>query len=294
VRALIREGGTVRLVEVPRPQRREDQALIRVIVVGICRTDLHVAAGKVPCADPITLGHELFGRVIDAGAAGPLPGTPVTVNPAIGEGFLGVTHHGAFADEIVVPISNLHVLPELDPRAGAYVEPVAAALAVPEAIFDHAARAAVAGPAWRVGVAGDNRFAALVARVLEHEGFTVQPIDGASSANQIDVGVETTGTAEELAMLVDAVVPGGLVILKSRNPAPVALPIGVIVAKRIAMLGVRYGSFERAIELVGELDLRALFGDTLPIERWEEAFARARAGEASKLFLRLGDDPCVA
>ena len=62
------------------------------------------------------------------------------------------------------------------------------------------------------------------------------------------------------------------------------------------MRGARYGSFARAVELVSseQLELDALFGDSFSLEAWETAFARARTGEATKLFLRMDDDPCAA
>ncbi len=284
MRALIVEAGQVRLVEVPTPTlRRDDEVLVRVLVAGICRTDLHVAAGTIATAGPITLGHELCGRVVASSTIA--VGTLVTVNPVIDGGFLGITHHGAFADFLIVPAQNVLVLPEIDPRAGAYVEPIAAALAVPEALAGR--------KVGRVGVFGANRFADLIGEVLRLAGFAVEQITDAS--RDIDVGVETSGTTAELALLCEVLRPGGLLILRSRNPGAVPVPINLVVEKQLELRGVRYGSFERAVELVatGALELTPLFGDRVPLPDWADAFARARSGEARKLFLDLGD-PCVA
>jgi len=273
VRALVREAGVVRLIDAPAPTvQRPDDVIVRVLVAGICRTDLQVADGRLACADPITLGHELCGRVIAAGGAAGVPlGALVTVDPRI-DGFLGTTRHGAFAEQLVVPAANVLVLPELDPRAGAYVEPIAAALAVP----------AVLAPGARVGVAGDNRFAALVRRVLRAEGFAVAD-DGAP----LDAGVETSATDDELAALCAALRPGGVLVLKSRTPVPVRLPIAAVVDKQLTIRGVTYGSFARAVELAGALELAPLFGEVFPLAGWQRAFARARADEGAKIFLRM-------
>ncbi len=274
MKALIKEAGRVQLVEVSRPLlRRPDDVLVEVRIAGICRTDLFVADGAIASADPITLGHELCGRVI----AGALPiGTRVTADPRIEGGFLGVTRHGAFADAVVVPAANLHVLPDsLDPRLGAYVEPVAAALAVPAlGTFTREAR---------IAVFGDNRFAHLIERVLRIEGFAATRITGPIEAGSIDVGVETSATAEELAILAAAVGPGGQLIVKSRMPEPLVLPT-------LAVHRAAYGSFSRAIELLasGALDVADLLGEVFPLARHADAFARARAGETHKLFLRPG------
>jgi threonine dehydrogenase-like Zn-dependent dehydrogenase len=286
VKALIREAGHVRLVEVPAPAIvRDDDVIVRVIVAGICRTDLHVACGAVPSVDPITLGHEFCGRVVACGSAANVAlGALVSADPRIDGGFLGVTHHGAFADCVRVPAANVHAVGELDPRVGAYVEPVAAALAV----VPHVA------PGLRVAVFGSNRFSELVRRVLRAEGRGVAAvIDGPIARASIDVGIETSGTARELTILVDALRPEGVLILKSRNPGAVPLPVGEIVAKQLAVRGAHYGAFAPAIELLSKaLDVSDLIGDAWPLAQHVEAFARARHDEAQKLFLRP-DTPCA-
>lgn len=83
MRALIREGGTLAVAEIPVPEiRRPGDVVIRVLVAGICRTDLHVAQGRIPSANPITLGHELCGVIADASSARVAVGDLVTVDPA--------------------------------------------------------------------------------------------------------------------------------------------------------------------------------------------------------------------
>src|SRR5262245_37220634 len=114
MRALIKEGGSVRLAQVPEPTlASDDDVLVRVAFAGVCRTDLLVASGRLPSRDPIVLGHELSGVIAAAGnAAGGLrEGDRVTVAPLCPcrrcarccEGkscgapeMLGVTRHGAF------------------------------------------------------------------------------------------------------------------------------------------------------------------------------------------------------
>ena len=45
------------------------QVLLRVLSCGVCRTDLHLIDGELAHARyPVTPGHEIVGRVIDAGA----------------------------------------------------------------------------------------------------------------------------------------------------------------------------------------------------------------------------------
>lgn len=68
MRALLKEGGSVRLARVPEPViAAGDDVLVRVAFAGVCRTDLLVAEGRLPSRDPIVLGHELSGVVAAAG-----------------------------------------------------------------------------------------------------------------------------------------------------------------------------------------------------------------------------------
>ena len=56
------------LVEVPIPEPRHGEVLIRVEVCGVCRTDLHVTEGDLPPhKSPITPGHEVVGTIVKRG-----------------------------------------------------------------------------------------------------------------------------------------------------------------------------------------------------------------------------------
>jgi propanol-preferring alcohol dehydrogenase len=57
------------LSDVPMPNLREDELLVRVSACGICRTDLHVVEGELPMRrSPMIPGHQIVGRVIEKGA----------------------------------------------------------------------------------------------------------------------------------------------------------------------------------------------------------------------------------
>jgi propanol-preferring alcohol dehydrogenase len=58
------ESNPLRLTDVPRPEPGRDQALIRVSVCGVCRTDLHVIEGELPPRkSPVIPGHQVVGTV---------------------------------------------------------------------------------------------------------------------------------------------------------------------------------------------------------------------------------------
>lgn len=48
---------------------RDDEALVRIVAVGICHTDIAAREGQMPIALPAVLGHEGAGVVVSVGAA---------------------------------------------------------------------------------------------------------------------------------------------------------------------------------------------------------------------------------
>ena len=63
-------GGPLELRDVPRPAPAADQVLVRVAGCGVCHTDIGFWKDGVPTkkALPLTLGHEVSGTVVEAGA----------------------------------------------------------------------------------------------------------------------------------------------------------------------------------------------------------------------------------
>jgi threonine dehydrogenase-like Zn-dependent dehydrogenase len=67
VLAAVRTGpGTTELREFPMPDVPDDAALLKVEVAGICGTDVKMYA-KPPFADPVIMGHENVGIIVQAG-----------------------------------------------------------------------------------------------------------------------------------------------------------------------------------------------------------------------------------
>ena len=67
---LLRWGSTVERVEVPVPVPRGGEVLVEVQAVGLCHSDLFVAScpeGVLPYELPLTLGHEVAGRIAAIG-----------------------------------------------------------------------------------------------------------------------------------------------------------------------------------------------------------------------------------
>lgn len=129
--------GTLELVEVPTPKPGPGEVLLATAAVGACHSDLHILdapAGVFPT--PMTLGHEISGRVAElgSGVTGWSPGDPVAVYGIIGcgrcraclrgrenqcrtvpVGGIGLSRDGGLADHVLVPADRLLPLGDLDP-----------------------------------------------------------------------------------------------------------------------------------------------------------------------------------
>lgn len=164
-------------VDIPIPTANE--ALVKVRLAGICATDLELIRGYYPFTG--IPGHEFVGEISHA------PGHPERVGErVVGEinthcghchscrhsrfkhcsqrTVLGIKQrHGAFAEYLCLPLSNLITVPESigDPQA-VFTEPLAAALEIQEQVAVH--------PSSQVLVIGAGRLGQLIAQTLRLSG----------------------------------------------------------------------------------------------------------------------------
>jgi len=63
--AILRDfGNDLCLEEIPKPDLKGEELLVRVLGAGVCHTDLHIIDGKIPNFSlPRILGHEISGYV---------------------------------------------------------------------------------------------------------------------------------------------------------------------------------------------------------------------------------------
>lgn len=213
-------GEPLKIEEIPVPEIREDEVLVRIKAAGLCGSDVHIVhEGVTPTAfKPITLGHEPCGVVAAMGARveGWEPGDRVSVVPGIFCGscrncvtghpniclerkIFGIQAEGALAEYLAAPAKNLVRLPDGVPfTVGAIVTD---AVATPfHAMVE---RAAVrAGESVAIyGVGGLGLHAVQIARLL-----------GASPIIVVDPRREQLERAENL---------GADVLINPREAAPV-------------------------------------------------------------------------
>lgn len=306
MKALIRTSQKVSVTEQDKPvMAHADGVIIRVVMTGLCRTDVYVAEGIVPAGkDNLVLGHEFSGIVDTVGAnvTHVKAGDRVCVMPFFdidnenarckyaSSTMMGVAHDGSIAEFAYVPAYTVYKLPdEVSFMMGAYMEPICASMAVLKAHIT---------PAQKGLIYGDNRISQLTLRIMQAKGFdNVRCYDCLHDEqkledNSLDFIIETLVTSETFADMVRAVKPGGTIVLKSRQHKPVEMNVAELVKKDITLEAVNYADFQDCIELAasGQLQVSDLFGDVYPIEDYEKVFEMSKGREAKKLFLSAVND----
>lgn len=125
-------GKDIRIENVPKPEIRDDEVLVRVRAAGICGSELHAYEGiSERRKPPLVMGHEFAGEVADIGkqVEGFKKGDRVVIEPITrcgiceqclrGRGnvcrnvkLLGLHVNGAFAEYVPAPARNSYKIPD--------------------------------------------------------------------------------------------------------------------------------------------------------------------------------------
>lgn len=302
--------------DLPDPEPRIGEAVVRVLCAGVCGTDLELVRGYYPYTG--VPGHEFVG-VVERGPDH-LEGRRVVgeINAVCGScsacaagrrnhcerrTVLGIVgRDGAFAERLRLPAENLHVVPDGVPaEAAVFTEPLAAALRIGEQL--EIAQGA------RVLVLGDGRLGQLVARALAPRGCdlvvagrhaskrelleaagirTVRA--GAAGEGAFDVVVECTGNEEGFAEARRALRPQGTLVMKSTYAGRLEVDASSLVVDEITLVGSRCGPFAPALRLLDEgvVDPRPLVHARFPLREGVAAFDEARRPGVLKVLIEPG------
>ncbi|MEM3221700.1 MAG: NAD(P)-dependent alcohol dehydrogenase [Saccharolobus sp.] len=128
---LMEIGKPLKMQEVSVPKPKGPQVLLKVEAAGVCHSDVHMRQGRfgnlrivedLGVSLPVTLGHEIAGRIEEVGdeVIGYSKGDLVVANPWEGEGncyycrigeehlcdlprWLGINYDGAYAEYVLIP-----------------------------------------------------------------------------------------------------------------------------------------------------------------------------------------------
>ncbi|MFQ5604756.1 MAG: alcohol dehydrogenase catalytic domain-containing protein [bacterium] len=307
---------TLTLNDLAAPMPKADEALIRVSMAGICNTDLELIKGYMGFKG--VLGHEFVG-VVQACQHKAWLGKRVCGEINFGcrsceycrrgmsrhcprRTVLGILNqNGAFAEMVVVPVSNLHEVPAtVSDESAVFVEPLAAALEILEQCQIQ--------PGHRVGIVGDGKLALLLCQVVKLSGAEILLIGkhankmalaesfGVKTAplkqipvKQFDYVVEVSGSPTGFAAAMQALKPRGVLILKSTYNDKLQLDAAPIVIDEITIVGSRCGPFDAAIRLLQQnlVQVQPLVERIFPFHRAVEAIGYAKQNSTLKVLLRM-------
>jgi threonine dehydrogenase-like Zn-dependent dehydrogenase len=316
VLALRVEQNQLKLGGIEKPHNA-DEALVRVLLSGICNTDLEIARGYAGFNG--TIGHEFVG-VVEESVDKKLVGQRVVgeINAGCGScdlcragdprhcatrTVLGIVgRDGAHAEFLQLPDVNLIPVPTNIPDEHAvFTEPLAAACGILE-------RAEIANTD-RVAVIGDGKLGLLCAQVValtgaptllvgkhaeklhiaERRGIeTSTPEDAANRLREFDVVVEASGAAGGFKLALDLLRPKGKLVLKSTFHGSTTINAARIVVDEISIVGSRCGRFQPALELLEKnaIDVDSLISEEHSLSSGLHAMSRAETPGILKVLLR--------
>ncbi len=305
---------------IPKPRRPEGFAVIRLLMGGICNTDLELQRGYYGFAG--IPGHEFVGEVTEADDRA-LVGKRVVgeINLACtkcdwcarGLGrhcpkrkVLGIVKHpGAFREFLTLPERNLHIVPAGIPtRHAVFLEPLGAACEILDQVKIPKGA--------QVAVLGDGKLGLLIAQVLQasgagvHQfgrhteklriaakmGVTVEIVKKKLPAAAYDWVVDATGSSGGLGAAVSMARPRGTVIMKSTVHGEVRVDAAPIIVNEITLVGSRCGRFAPAIRLLksGRINVEDVISESHKLAAAPEAFVRAAARGVMKVLLTSSED----
>ncbi|OGO12209.1 MAG: alcohol dehydrogenase [Chloroflexi bacterium RBG_16_47_49] len=303
-------------VDVPVPVPERGEALIRVLLAGVCSTDLELVRGYYPFSG--VPGHEFVGEVVNSPDDPTWIGKRVVgeINIACGQCEMcqeGLNRHcehrktlgihawnGSFSEYLVLPLTNLRAVPEHIPNEIAvFTEPLAAAHEILEQTTMQ--------PADRVLIIGAGRLGQLVAAVIQFTGCQLDVVarhqklrmllekqnihvisESSLGSRKYDVVIEATGSVEGFVLACKSVRPRGRIVLKSTYQGNTEVNFSGIVVDEVTLIGSRCGSFEPALGLLaeGKVDPRPLIEATYPLDHGVSAFGYAARPAVLKVLIQ--------
>ena len=328
------------LEDVPAPQPGINDVLIRVLMTGICGTDLHIydwddwAKKTIPV--PLVIGHEFVGEIVEVGSnvSDFHPGEIVS-----GEGHVvcgrcrnclagrrhlcahtlgvGVNRAGAFAEYIVLPMTNIwRHSPKIDLEVAAIFDP-----------FGNAVHTALAFPVLGedVLVTGAGPIGIMAAAVLRHAGARYVVITDINPSRLklaekigvtlavntkqtglgevqkqlgmlegFDVGLEMSGNGSAFREMIANMSHGGKIAMLGIPAQDMSIDWRQVIFNMLTIRGI-YGRemyetwYQMTVMLESGFDIKPVITHRFKWNEFEKGFSAMRSGEAGKVILDWRD-----
>ena len=324
------------LEDVDEPEMGINDVKIRVLATGICGTDLHIynwdawSSKTIPIG--LTIGHEFVGEVVGMGSNV----VDVSVGQLVsGEGHVvcgrcrnclagrrhlcahtlgvGVNRSGAFAEFIVLPMTNIwQHAPGIPHEIAAIFDP-----------FGNAVHTALAFPVLGedVLVTGAGPIGIMAAAVAKHAGarfvvisdpnpyrralaervgikIAIDPRETSLAAIQtqlgmsegFDVGLEMSGNPSAFRDMIGAMSHGGKIAMLGIPSTEIAIDWNKVIFNQLTLRGI-YGRemyetwYKMTVMLESGLDISGVVTHRLNWRDYEEGFAAMASGNSGKVIL---------
>ncbi|MFW6119895.1 MAG: MDR/zinc-dependent alcohol dehydrogenase-like family protein [Petrotogales bacterium] len=317
--------GEMQLKEVEKPSLKDYKnntyTLIKVKKAAICDTDLEIIKGYMGFKG--IPGHEFVG-IVEKSNQEHLLGKRVVGEINIGCGkcdmckkglkkhcrnikVLGIDNwNGAFAEYLILPAENVHILPDnITDNEAVFVEPLAAAFQILKCSEFSSDKL--------IGVLGDGKLGLLISQILEskqishilfgkhpdriaplstkHINFKNHKHESSSEfRKKFDIIVEATGNQKGLEAGLFLTKPTGTIILKSTYAGNDGVNLSPAVVNEIRLVGSRCGNFNEALEALKNKSINVfpLIDSEFSLNNYKEAFEHAR--NSMKTIFKIGKE----
>ncbi|MEL7625811.1 MAG: alcohol dehydrogenase catalytic domain-containing protein [Anaerolineaceae bacterium] len=300
----------------PMPVLDSDEVLIKVLMTGICSTDLEMLRGYYPFTG--IPGHEFVGQVADANGHSKLQGKRVIgdINISCGEcerclhqepsqcmrrRTLGIfDYNGVFAEFCKLPVKNLTIVPDpVSDFLAVFTEPTAAALRILDQVQ--------VKPSDRVILVGAGRLGLLIAQALKNtgcdlkvvvrrpepatilEGWGIRAVYADALKDELaDIVVEATGSPEGFELSRSLTRARGTLVLKSTFAGDVNLNLSKLVVDEITLIGSRCGNYPAGLRALasGLVQVGEMVDSVYSLDEGLKAIERASQPGVLKVLIR--------
>jgi threonine dehydrogenase-like Zn-dependent dehydrogenase len=298
------------------PRLEADEVLIKVLLAGVCSTDLEMVRGYYDFKG--VPGHEFVGLVQDDNGHPELLGKRVIgdINISCGEcerclrqepsqcmqrKTLGIFNYdGVFAEYFKLPVRNLTVVPDsVSDVLAVFSEPTAAALRILDQIQ--------VKPSDRVIVVGAGRLGLLIAQALKNTGCDLKVVVrrpepaailagwGIKSVHPeeikgelADIVVEVTGSPEGFVLSRSLTRARGTLVLKSTFAGDVSVNLSKLVVDEITLVGSRCGNYPAGLRALvsGLIQVGDMVDSIFSLDQGYKAITRAGQPGVLKVLIR--------